>query len=72
MQHLMVRLYSNPGDCSDTFVALVQFQPLYYTIGLHVEVGVECDIPLLFFTLHIRIHLGAWLNIQGPDFGGTA
>ncbi|KAF2001040.1 hypothetical protein P154DRAFT_575420 [Amniculicola lignicola CBS 123094] len=54
------------------FDAMVQFEPMHYWVSMHVEVGVECDIPLLFFTIHIRISLGAYLEIEGPDFGGTA
>jgi len=37
-----------------------------------VEVGVECRVPLLFCTIRIRIAIGAKLEIEGPDFGGTA
>ncbi|KAF2994237.1 hypothetical protein E8E13_000189 [Curvularia kusanoi] len=54
------------------FDAMVQFEPMHYWVSMHVEVGVECDIPLLFFTIHIRIHIGALLEIEGPEFGGTA
>jgi hypothetical protein len=52
--------------------AMVQFSPLHYWVSMHVEVGVECDIPVLFCTIHIRISIGAGLDIQGPEFGGTA
>ncbi|KAF2257918.1 hypothetical protein CC78DRAFT_597881 [Lojkania enalia] len=54
------------------FDAMVQFSPLHYWVSMSVEVGVECDIPLLFATIHIRIHVGARLEIEGPEFGGTA
>ena len=54
------------------FDAMVQFHPLHYWVSVHVEVGVECDIPLLFFTIHIKIHIGAQLEIEGPEFCGTA
>jgi hypothetical protein len=37
-----------------------------------VEVGVECRVPVLFCTIKIRISIGAQLEIEGPEFGGTA
>ncbi|PVH85290.1 hypothetical protein DL98DRAFT_651140 [Cadophora sp. DSE1049] len=54
------------------FDAMVQFSPLHYWVSMGVEVGVECRIPLLFCTVKIRICIGARLEIEGPDFGGSA
>ncbi|KAK0108293.1 hypothetical protein ONS95_003109 [Cadophora gregata] len=54
------------------FDAMVQFSPLHYWVSMGVEVGVECRIPLLFCTVKIRICIGARLEIEGPEFGGSA
>lgn len=37
-------------------------------IGLCV--GVEFSLELLFITIHISVHLGAELHLEGPPFGG--
>ncbi|KAG4443042.1 hypothetical protein IFR05_001496 [Cadophora sp. M221] len=55
-----------------SFDAMVQFSPLHYWVSMGVEVGVECRIPLLFCTVKVRICIGARLEIEGPDFGGSA
>ena len=52
--------------------AMVQFSPLHYWVSMGVEVGVECRVPLLFCTVKIRICIGARLEIEGPEFGGSA
>lgn len=51
---------------------MVQFSPLHYWVSMGVEVGVECRIPLLFCTVKVCICIGARLEIEGPDFGGSA
>lgn len=51
---------------------MVQFEPVHYWVDMHVEIGVECRIRLLFVTIHIAISIGAQLHIEGPEFGGTA
>ncbi|KEF54961.1 uncharacterized protein A1O9_08613 [Exophiala aquamarina CBS 119918] len=54
------------------FDAMVQFEPVHYWVDMHVEVGVECRVRLLFVTIHISISIGAELHIEGPEFGGIA
>lgn len=39
---------------------------------MHIDVGVECRIPLGLITIRISIHIGAELHIEGPEFGGDA
>jgi hypothetical protein len=66
------KLVNTPGDSPNDLLAMVQFTPLHYWVSMSVEVGVECDVPVLFCTVHIKISIGAGLSIEGPQFGGTA
>lgn len=51
----------------------INFKPFYFIAEIQLSVGVECDIDILFATIHISISLGADLTLWGPDsFGGTA
>jgi hypothetical protein len=54
------------------FDALVQFHPLHYLVEFHIAVGVEFKAHVWFVHIHITATVGAWLEIQGPQFGGTA
>jgi hypothetical protein len=54
------------------FDALVQFHPLHYNVDFHVSVGVAFDADVWFVHIHISCSVGAWLEIQGPEFGGIA
>ena len=51
---------------------MVVFEPMHYWVDMHIEVGVECRIPMLVCTITIRISIGAELHIEGPEFGGSA
>lgn len=55
-----------------SFDCLINFHPLHYRADFHVSVGVAFDADILFIHIHIECHVGAWLTVQGPDFGGTA
>lgn len=54
------------------FDALVNFHPLHYLVEFHVAVGVSFDGDVGLTHIHISATVGAWLEIQGPAFGGTA
>ena len=47
---------------------LLEWAPFHYEAGAYVDFG--CSIDLGLFTL--TIHIGARLQIWGPEFGGTA
>jgi hypothetical protein len=55
-----------------TFDALINFHPLHYIVEFSISVGVECDIDIWFIHIHISVHIGAELHIEGPSFHGTA
>ncbi|KIV76927.1 hypothetical protein PV11_08776 [Exophiala sideris] len=55
-----------------SFDCLINFHPLHYQADFHIGVGVSCDIDIWFIHIHIECSVGAWLTVQGPDFGGVA
>ena len=55
-----------------SFDALINFHPFHYIVEFSVSIGVECDIDIWFIHIHISIHIGAELHIEGPEFGGIA
>jgi hypothetical protein len=55
-----------------TFDALINFHPLHYIVEFSISVGVECDIDIWFIHIHISVHIGADLHIEGPSFRGVA
>jgi hypothetical protein len=54
------------------FDCLINFHPLFYMADFHVAIGVNFDIDFWFIHIHISCSVGAWLSIQGPQFGGIA
>ncbi|RKK90894.1 hypothetical protein BFJ71_g11251 [Fusarium oxysporum] len=54
------------------FDCLINFHPLHYVAQFNVSVGVSFNIDILFIHIHISASIGAFLVIQGPEFGGTA
>jgi hypothetical protein len=54
------------------FDCLINFHPLHYTASFSISVGVSFNIDILFIHIHISASVGAWVVIQGPQFGGTA
>jgi hypothetical protein len=44
-------------------LAMVQFDPLHYWVSMRIEVGVECEIPLLICTIHVRTCNDSCLNV---------
>jgi hypothetical protein len=50
----------------------VNFHPLHYLVDFHVAVGVAFDADVWFVHIHISATVGAYLEVQGPQFGGTA
>ena len=54
------------------FDVLVNFHPLHYLAEFHIAVGVSFDADVWFVHIHISATVGAWLEVQGPSFGGTA
>ena len=54
------------------FDALVQFHPLHYLVNFYVDVGVSFNADVWFVHIHISATVGANLEVQGPQFGGTA
>jgi hypothetical protein len=54
------------------FDCLINFHPLHYVAEFSVSVGVSFNIDILFIHIHISASIGAFLVIQGPEFGGTA
>lgn len=52
--------------------ALVNFHPLHYIVDFSVTIGVSFNIDVLFIHIHISASVGAWLHIEGPEFGGSA
>jgi hypothetical protein len=54
------------------FDAFINFHPLHYEVGFHISVGVECRIDFLFVHIHFSGSIGAYLQVHGPDFGGSA
>jgi hypothetical protein len=55
-----------------SFDALINFHPFHYIVEFSVSVGVECSIDIWFIHIHISAHIGADLQIRGPEFGGIA
>lgn len=55
-----------------TFDALINFHPLHYIVEFSISVGVECQIDIWFIHIHVSVHIGADLHIEGPEFGGYA
>ena len=60
------------GYMKMTVDVLIWYQPFHYDAMIGVDVGVKVDIPLVFFTLHINMHLHIDVHIWGPDFAGKA
>lgn len=54
------------------FDCLINFHPLHYRADFHVSIGVAFDMDFWFVHIHISCSVGAWLSIQGPQFGGIA
>jgi hypothetical protein len=50
---------------------LISWQPYHYEANLHVAIGASYTFEL-FGTHTITVHVGADVNLWGPDFGGTA
>jgi len=50
---------------------LISWQPYHYEASLHVAIGASYTFEL-FGTHTITVHVGADVNLWGPDFGGTA
>jgi hypothetical protein len=55
-----------------SFDCLINFHPLHYSAGFNVSIGVTFDMDFWFIHIHIECSVGAWLTVQGPDFGGVA
>ncbi|KAF8848465.1 hypothetical protein BDZ45DRAFT_269894 [Acephala macrosclerotiorum] len=52
--------------------ALVNFHPLHYIADFKVCVGVTFCLDVWFIHKHISASVGAWLHLEGPEFGGHA
>jgi hypothetical protein len=52
--------------------ALVNFHPLHYIADFSISVGVRFNLDCCFIHKHISASVGAWLHIEGPEFGGHA
>ncbi|HKQ91674.1 MAG TPA: DUF6603 domain-containing protein, partial [Blastocatellia bacterium] len=50
---------------------LIAWKPYHYEITAYVDMGVEVTFEF-FGTQHISVHVGADLNIWGPEFSGEA
>ena len=48
----------------------MNFHPFHFKADIGICIGVEFDLELLFITIHISVHLGAELHLEGPPFGG--
>jgi hypothetical protein len=72
----MLKVTLSVGPVSAWLVAgfdcLINFHPLHYQANFHVSIGVECDIDIWFIHIHISVTVGAFLTVQGPEFGGMA
>ncbi|KAJ9494739.1 hypothetical protein H2202_009815 [Exophiala xenobiotica] len=55
-----------------SFDCLINFHPLHYSADFNVSIGVTFDMDFWFIHIHIECSVGAWLTVQGPDFGGVA
>ncbi|KAF1834718.1 hypothetical protein BDW02DRAFT_597979 [Decorospora gaudefroyi] len=55
-----------------TFDCLINFHPLHYRADFHVSVGVSYNLDVLFVHIHVGCTVGAFLMVQGPEFGGVA
>lgn len=55
-----------------SFDAMINFRPLHYVADMRVSIGVTFDADILFIHIHISVHVGADLHIEGPEFGGKA
>ncbi len=51
---------------------LMVYQPFHYYINASVDIGASFRINLLFTHITISIHVGASLEIWGPEFTGRA
>lgn len=60
------------GYLKATMDMVIWYQPFHYDIKIGIDAGIKLDIPMLFFTLHINLHLHADMHIWGPDFAGEA
>lgn len=51
---------------------LIAYLPFHYYISASVSIGASFSIDLLFCSITITIHVGADLEIWGPEFAGVA
>ena len=51
---------------------LIVYLPFHYYISASVCIGASFSIDLLFFSITITIHVGAYLELWGPEFTGKA
>lgn len=51
---------------------LMVYQPFHYYIGAGIDVGCSVRVNLLFTHVTLSVHVGAYLEIWGPDFTGKA
>jgi hypothetical protein len=51
---------------------LMVYQPFHYYIDASVDIGASFRISLIFTHITITIHIGASIEIWGPDFTGKA
>jgi hypothetical protein len=51
---------------------LMVYQPFHYYLDASVDIGASFRISLIFTHITISIHVGASLEIWGPDFTGRA
>lgn len=51
---------------------LMVYQPFHYYIDASVDIGASFRISLIFTHITVTIHVGASLEIWGPDFTGKA
>jgi hypothetical protein len=72
----MIHVSLNIGPVSAwldaSFDCLINFHPLHYEADFSISIGVTFDLDLLFIHIHISCSVGAWLTVQGPEFGGIA
>ena len=51
---------------------LMVYQPFHYYISASVDIGASFRISLIFTHITVSIHVGAYLEIWGPEFTGKA
>ncbi|KAI5358084.1 putative ribonuclease Z/Hydroxyacylglutathione hydrolase [Septoria linicola] len=51
---------------------LIVYNPFFFKGEIGVCVGVRFTMDILFVTIHISVELNARLQLQGPEFGGSA